>query len=161
MRNLSSLPLYHFTLIFDSGNCVIGASHHLAFGRSFKCFFQSIREFTYDWWFWLIVTGVSLASTLGSKMVGLFTFLTIGTAVLVDLWDILDIRKGHSMVRKWCIMRSQKEFNGTMSISNRTTLEGTSLPGLLVSSSSPQLSIYLSFGSISLSLHTLGRATVS
>jgi dolichyl-phosphate-mannose-protein mannosyltransferase len=47
----------------------------------------------------MIATGASLAATLGSKMVGLFTFLTIGTAVLVDLWDILDVRKGHSMVR--------------------------------------------------------------
>lgn len=46
----------------------------------------------------MIATGVSLASTLGSKMVGLFTFLTIGTAVLVDLWDILDYRKGYSLV---------------------------------------------------------------
>jgi dolichyl-phosphate-mannose--protein O-mannosyl transferase len=32
-------------------------------------------------------------------MVGLFTFATIGVCVLVDLWEILDIRKGHSMVR--------------------------------------------------------------
>ncbi|KAF8478262.1 glycosyltransferase family 39 protein [Gautieria morchelliformis] len=55
------------------------------------------REFTFDWWFWLIASGVSLAATLGSKMVGLFTFLTIGTAVAIDLWDILDVRKGHSM----------------------------------------------------------------
>jgi hypothetical protein len=32
-------------------------------------------------------------------MVGLFTFFTIGTAVLVDLWNILDYKKGLSMVR--------------------------------------------------------------
>ena len=31
-------------------------------------------------------------------MVGLFTFLTIGSAVLVDLWDILDYKKGYAMV---------------------------------------------------------------
>jgi dolichyl-phosphate-mannose-protein mannosyltransferase len=31
-------------------------------------------------------------------MVGLFTFFTIGTAVLVDMWDILDIRKRYPMV---------------------------------------------------------------
>ncbi|KAF8584026.1 glycosyltransferase family 39 protein [Ramaria rubella] len=61
--------------------------------------FRKLRywEFTFDWWFWMIATGASLAATLGSKMVGLFTFLTIGTAVLVDLWDILDIKKGHSL----------------------------------------------------------------
>jgi hypothetical protein len=32
-------------------------------------------------------------------MVGLFTFLTIGTAVCIDLWNLLDIRRGHTMVR--------------------------------------------------------------
>lgn len=32
-------------------------------------------------------------------MVGLFTFFSIGTAVLVDLWEVLDIkREGHTMV---------------------------------------------------------------
>lgn len=46
----------------------------------------------------MIATGVFLACTLGCKMVGLLTFLTIGTAVLVDLWDILDVKKGHTMV---------------------------------------------------------------
>jgi len=57
------------------------------------------REFSTEWWLWMIATGVSLASTLGSKMVGLFTFLTIGTAVLVDLWALLDYRKpGHTLV---------------------------------------------------------------
>lgn len=36
-------------------------------------------------------------------MVGLFTFMTIGVAVLVDLWDILDIKKGHSMVSRYVL----------------------------------------------------------
>lgn len=31
-------------------------------------------------------------------MVGLFTFLTIGSAVIYDLWDLLDYKKGLSMV---------------------------------------------------------------
>ena len=74
------------------------------------------REFTFDWWFWLIATGVSLAATLGSKMVGLFTFLTIGTAVLVDLWDILDFKKGHSMVRteNMCYKHSHDFLTGIL-----------------------------------------------
>lgn len=58
-------------------------------------------EYTSEWWTWLIATGVFLACTLGCKMVGLFTFLTIGTAVCVDLWNLLDIRRGHTMV---CIL---------------------------------------------------------
>ncbi len=31
-------------------------------------------------------------------MVGLFTFASIGSAVLWDLWGILDIKRGNTMV---------------------------------------------------------------
>lgn len=51
-------------------------------------------EFTSGWWFWLVATGVSLALTLGVKMVGLFTILTIGLAVIWDLWKLLDYQRG-------------------------------------------------------------------
>jgi dolichyl-phosphate-mannose--protein O-mannosyl transferase len=54
-------------------------------------------EFTPEWWGYLMATGFFLACTLGCKMVGLFTFATIGGAVIWDLWGILDIKKGHSM----------------------------------------------------------------
>jgi dolichyl-phosphate-mannose-protein mannosyltransferase len=60
---------------------------------------QRYIEFSKQWWFWMLATGASLAFTLGCKMVGLFTFASIGSAVLWDLWEILDIKKGHSMVR--------------------------------------------------------------
>ena len=56
-------------------------------------------EFSSEWWTWLIATGVCLACTLGCKINGILIFFAIGAAVLVDLWDILDIKKGHSMVR--------------------------------------------------------------
>ncbi|WWC59216.1 uncharacterized protein I303_101766 [Kwoniella dejecticola CBS 10117] len=59
------------------------------------------QEFSNWWWFWLLNTGTWLACTLGCKMVGLFTFLTVGAAVLWDLWMILDIKKGHSMAYVW------------------------------------------------------------
>ncbi|KAG8724083.1 hypothetical protein FRC09_000425 [Ceratobasidium sp. 395] len=61
--------------------------------------FRKLRyaEYTSEWWTWLIATGVFLACTLGCKMVGLFTFLTVGTAVCIDLWNLLDIRRGHTM----------------------------------------------------------------
>ncbi|WWD22085.1 hypothetical protein CI109_106574 [Kwoniella shandongensis] len=53
------------------------------------------QEFTRWWWFWMLSTGFWLACTLGCKMVGLLTFLSVGAAVLWDLWGILDIKKGH------------------------------------------------------------------
>lgn len=57
------------------------------------------REFSKPWWGWLSLTGVFLSLTISCKMVGLFAFLTVGTAVVVDLWGLLDIRRGHSIVR--------------------------------------------------------------
>lgn len=41
-------------------------------------------------------------------MVGLLLFLTIGSAVCIDLWNILDIRRGNSMVRLIpCVIRNE------------------------------------------------------
>ncbi|KAJ8519830.1 hypothetical protein ONZ45_g3254 [Pleurotus djamor] len=61
--------------------------------------FKKLRyhEFTTDWWTWLIATGVFMACTWASKVNGILTVAAIGCAVLIDLWDILDHRKGHTM----------------------------------------------------------------
>ncbi|CAD6574542.1 MAG: hypothetical protein CYPHOPRED_005451 [Cyphobasidiales sp. Tagirdzhanova-0007] len=56
-------------------------------------------EFTQAWWTWLVTTGIFLAFTISCKMVGLFMFLTVGSAVCIDLWNILDVRRGLSMKR--------------------------------------------------------------
>jgi len=56
------------------------------------------REFSTEWWGWLIATGTFMAFTWGSKVNGVLTVVTVGIAVLIDLWDILDIKKGHTMV---------------------------------------------------------------
>lgn len=39
-----------------------------------------------------------MACTWGSKVNGILTVVCIGIAVLIDLWDILDIKKGTTMV---------------------------------------------------------------
>jgi hypothetical protein len=39
-----------------------------------------------------------MACAWGSKVNGILTVVAIGIAVLVDLWDLLDIRKNPSMV---------------------------------------------------------------
>lgn len=39
-----------------------------------------------------------MACTWGSKVNGILTVFTIGIAVMIDLWDILDIRKNPSIV---------------------------------------------------------------
>ncbi|KAG0245442.1 hypothetical protein BGW41_000069 [Actinomortierella wolfii] len=55
------------------------------------------HPFTTSWWTWLVATGVSIGLTTSVKMVGLFTVATIGLAVLYDLWNLLDIRRGLKM----------------------------------------------------------------
>ena len=46
------------------------------------------------WWTWLLATGVSLSCVISTKYVGVFTYLTIGIAVIHELWILLDYRKG-------------------------------------------------------------------
>ncbi|ESK96494.1 glycosyltransferase family 39 protein [Moniliophthora roreri MCA 2997] len=65
--------------------------------------FQKLRyrEFTTEWWGWLLGTGACMACTWGSKVNGVLTVATIGVAVLIDLWGILDYRRGHTMEHFW------------------------------------------------------------
>ncbi|TFK73757.1 glycosyltransferase family 39 protein [Pluteus cervinus] len=65
--------------------------------------FKKLRycEFTPEWWTWLIATGVTMACTWASKVNGILTVATIGVAVLIDLWDLLDIRKNREMEIFW------------------------------------------------------------
>lgn len=99
---------------------------------------QRYREFTQQWWGWLLATGAALACTLGCKMVGLFTFMTVGAAVLWDLWGILDIKRGYPMVS-----------GRNLSSNNSPTSGATSSTVPSASSSFPSLSIFHSSGSTS------------
>nr|VWO96990.1 O-mannosyltransferase [Ganoderma boninense] len=58
-------------------------------------------DFSWDWWVWILATGTFMALTWASKVNGILTVVAIGIAVIVDLWDILDIKKGHSMEYFW------------------------------------------------------------
>ncbi|KAJ7442300.1 glycosyltransferase family 39 protein [Mycena latifolia] len=58
--------------------------------------------FSTEWWTWLTLTGVFMACTWGSKVNGILCVFTIGIAVLIDLWDILDHKKeGNTMEHFW------------------------------------------------------------
>ncbi|XP_045418732.1 protein O-mannosyl-transferase 2 isoform X2 [Lemur catta] len=47
------------------------------------------RPFSAPWWFWLSLTGISLAGALGVKFVGLFIILQVGLNTISDLWHLL------------------------------------------------------------------------
>jgi dolichyl-phosphate-mannose--protein O-mannosyl transferase len=81
-----------------------------------------------EWWTWLLLTGFFMACTWASKVNGILTVFCIGVAVLIDLWDILDVRKeGHTMVSPFSLY-----FRNSYSQASRTTSTLTSWPGLVV-----------------------------
>ena len=51
------------------------------------------QAFSRKWWKWLILTGYALSCDISTKYVGLFAFVTIGSAVIIDLWDLLNIKR--------------------------------------------------------------------
>ena len=58
--------------------------------------FYKLRHdpFSRKWWKWLLLTGVALSCVISTKYVGVFTFVTIGAAVAIDLWNLLDEQRG-------------------------------------------------------------------
>ncbi|KAF8426257.1 Dolichyl-phosphate-mannose-protein mannosyltransferase-domain-containing protein [Tirmania nivea] len=82
------LILLDSTLIFSMA-CSI-----LCYIRFYK---QRHNAFGRKWWKWLLLTGVSLSCVISTKYVGVFTFVTIGAAVAIDLWNMLDYRRGLSL----------------------------------------------------------------
>ena len=47
------------------------------------------RPFSFEWWFWLTATGISLACSIGVKFVGLFVILLAGYTTAQNLYDLL------------------------------------------------------------------------
>lgn len=83
------LILLDATLVFFMSLSVLG------YVRYYK---QRHAPFTRKWWKWLLLTGVAMSCVISTKYVGAFTFFTIGCAVLIDLWDLLDVnRKGGAL----------------------------------------------------------------
>lgn len=62
----------------------------LSYVRFYK---QRHEPFGRKWWKWLLLTGFCMSCVISTKYVGTFTFVTIGCAVCIDLWDLLDINR--------------------------------------------------------------------
>jgi dolichyl-phosphate-mannose-protein mannosyltransferase len=54
---------------------------------------QRHEPFGRKWWKWLLLCGFCMSCVISTKYVGTFTFFTIGCAVLIDLWDLLDVNR--------------------------------------------------------------------
>ena len=76
---------------------LLDATLVFAMACSLLCYikFYKLRHdpFSRKWWKWLILTGFALSCDISTKYVGLFAFITIGSAVAIDLWGLLDIKR--------------------------------------------------------------------
>ncbi|KAI9746141.1 MAG: hypothetical protein M1818_000822 [Claussenomyces sp. TS43310] len=93
----SGLVLFDNAHIGQTRLILLDATLVFAMACSLLCYirFYKLRHqpFGRKWWKWLLLTGFSLSCVISTKYVGLFAFLTIGSAVALDLWDLFDVNR--------------------------------------------------------------------
>ncbi|KAE9373338.1 glycosyltransferase family 39 protein [Stipitochalara longipes BDJ] len=76
---------------------LLDATLVFAMACSLLCYikFYKLRHepFGRKWWKWLLLTGFALSCVISTKYVGVFSFVTIGSAVAIDLWDLLNVKR--------------------------------------------------------------------
>ncbi|KAL0640349.1 Dolichyl-phosphate-mannose--protein mannosyltransferase 4 [Maublancomyces gigas] len=97
----TGLVLFDNAHIGQTRLILLDATLIFAMACSLLCYvrFYKLRHvpFGRKWWKWLLLTGVSMSCVISTKYVGVFTFVTIGAAVAIDLWNLLDYKKGLSL----------------------------------------------------------------
>ncbi|RLV95618.1 Dolichyl-phosphate-mannose--protein mannosyltransferase 4 [Spathaspora sp. JA1] len=87
--------------VTDSRLILLDATLNLTVAMAIYCYakFSTFRKqpFTQNWWTWLFATGISLSLVISTKYVGVLTYVTIGIAVLHELWSLLDYKRGLSL----------------------------------------------------------------
>lgn len=102
--------------VIDSRLILLDATLNLSVALTIYSYvkFSTYRRqpFTRWWWNWLTFTGLSLSLVISTKYVGVFTYLTIGIAVIHELWLLLDVEAGltieeflkHFFARLWSLI---------------------------------------------------------
>ncbi|KAJ6109665.1 hypothetical protein N7486_001900 [Penicillium sp. IBT 16267x] len=90
-------------MVFDNAHVgedrliLLDATLVITMALSILCYvrFYKLRHqpFGRKWWKWLLLTGFCMSCVISTKYVGVFTFVTIGAAVAIDLWNLLDINR--------------------------------------------------------------------
>lgn len=93
----AGLVLFDNAHVGEDRLILLDATLVFSMALSILCYVKFYRfrhePFGRKWWKWLLLTGLSLSCVISTKYVGLFTFVTIGSAVLIDLWGLLDVRR--------------------------------------------------------------------
>lgn len=97
----SSIILFDTAHIAETRLILLDATLIFSVAASFYCYVRFSKHranpFSLSWWKWLLLTGFSLSCVISTKYVGTFTFITVGSAVAIDLWNLLDIAAGLSL----------------------------------------------------------------
>ncbi|KAI5297828.1 hypothetical protein KEM55_004179, partial [Ascosphaera atra] len=95
----AGLVLFDNAHIGEDRLILLDATLVITVALSILCYvkFHKLRHeaFGRKWWKWLLLTGISLSCVISTKYVGVFTFITVGFAVAIDLWGLLDINRRH------------------------------------------------------------------
>jgi len=93
----AGLVLFDNAHIGQTRLILLDATLVFAMACSLLCYvkFYKLRHepFGRKWWKWLLLTGFALSCVISTKYVGLFAFVTIGSAVAIDLWGLLDVNR--------------------------------------------------------------------
>ncbi|XMA10698.1 hypothetical protein WAI453_003489 [Rhynchosporium graminicola] len=93
----AGLVLFDNAHIGQTRLILLDAGLIFAMACSLLCYikFYKLRHepFGRKWWKWLLLTGFALSCIMSIKYIGTFSFVTIGTAVAIDLWDLLDSKR--------------------------------------------------------------------
>ncbi|RDW84647.1 protein O-mannosyl-transferase 1 [Coleophoma cylindrospora] len=93
----AALVLFDNAHIGQTRLILLDATLVFAMACALLCYikFYKLRHepFGRKWWKWLLLTGFALSCDISTKYVGLFAFITIGSAVAIDLWGLLDINR--------------------------------------------------------------------
>ena len=93
----AGLVLFDNAHIGQTRLILLDATLVFAMSVSVLCYvrFYKMRHdpFSRKWWKWLLLTGFALSCVISTKYVGVFTFFTIGSAVAIDLWGLLDVKR--------------------------------------------------------------------
>lgn len=77
---------------------LLDATLILAVASTIYCYVRFYKQrkapFSKGWYRWLALTGVALLCVILTKYVGVFTYAMVGAAVVYDLWNLLDIKRG-------------------------------------------------------------------
>lgn len=93
----AALVLFDNAHIGQTRLILLDATLVFAMACSLLCYikFYKLRHepFGRKWWKWLLLTGFALSCVISTKYVGTFAFVTIGSAVAIDLWGLLDVNR--------------------------------------------------------------------